>query len=164
MQNDSREVDPDHDVFVGPVGLWMPFHPEAYRTGRVEYLEDELNQLMHEKTKNEAAAKQEFEKRLKTSRAAAIEENKIKALASGNVLTQTIDERGELVSVKDTITTESHVDETVPVADLRKELFEGENVVMSSGDHGLTDILDRRKKIQEDKLTIQETTGDEDGD
>jgi hypothetical protein len=48
-----REVDPNHDVYVGQVGIWMPFHPEAYKTGRVEYLEEELNQLMNEKTKNE---------------------------------------------------------------------------------------------------------------
>ncbi len=43
-----REVDPNHDVFVGPVGLWVPFHPEAYKTGRVEYMEETLNQLMSE--------------------------------------------------------------------------------------------------------------------
>ena len=41
-----RELDPNHDVYVGPVGMWMPWEPEAYKTGRVEYLEDELNQLM----------------------------------------------------------------------------------------------------------------------
>ena len=35
-----REVDPHHDVFVGPVGLWMPWDPEAYKTGRVEYMEE----------------------------------------------------------------------------------------------------------------------------
>jgi hypothetical protein len=44
-----REVDPNHNVYVGPVGVWMPWEPEAYKTARVEYLEDELNQLMHEK-------------------------------------------------------------------------------------------------------------------
>ncbi len=32
-----RQEDPNHDVYVGPVGMWMPFHPEAYKTGRVEY-------------------------------------------------------------------------------------------------------------------------------
>ena len=37
-----REIDPNHDVFVGPVGMWMPWDPEAYKTGRVEYLEEEL--------------------------------------------------------------------------------------------------------------------------
>ena len=31
-----REIDPHHDVYVGPVGLWMPWEPEAYKTGRVE--------------------------------------------------------------------------------------------------------------------------------
>ena len=46
-----REIDPNHDVYVGPVGLWMPWEPEAYKTGRVEYVEDELNKLMHEKKK-----------------------------------------------------------------------------------------------------------------
>ena len=46
-----RESDPNHDVYVGPVGVWMPFHPDAYKTGRVEHLEKELNELMHEKIK-----------------------------------------------------------------------------------------------------------------
>ena len=41
-------MDPNHDVFVGPVGTWM-LGAKAYRAGRVEYLEEELNQLMHGK-------------------------------------------------------------------------------------------------------------------
>jgi len=41
-----REVDPNHDVYVGPVGMWMPWEPEAYKTGRVEYLEEQLNQFL----------------------------------------------------------------------------------------------------------------------
>ena len=49
-----REIDPNHDIMVGPVGMWMPWDPEAYKTGRVEYMEEELNQLMSEKNKNEA--------------------------------------------------------------------------------------------------------------
>lgn len=52
-----REVDPNHDVYVGPVGMWVPFHPDAYKTGRVEYMEETLNQLMSEKKKNEDNAK-----------------------------------------------------------------------------------------------------------
>jgi hypothetical protein len=71
-----REVDPNHNVYVGPVGMWMPWEPEAYKTGRVEYMEDELNQLMSEKNKNEAAAKQEFEKRVVEAKRKAIAENK----------------------------------------------------------------------------------------
>ena len=33
-----RELDPNHDVYVGPIGMWMPWEPEAYKTGRVEEL------------------------------------------------------------------------------------------------------------------------------
>ena len=52
-----REMDPNHDILVGPVGIGVPWHPEAYKTGKVEYLEEELNELMNEKQKNEKAAK-----------------------------------------------------------------------------------------------------------
>jgi hypothetical protein len=137
-----REVDPNHDVYVGPVGLWMPFHPESYKTGRVEYLEDELNQIMQEKNKNEASAKVEFDKRVRETKEKAMEDNKKKALASGNVLTQTIDEEGNLISVKDM--------KEVSVADLRKELFEGENIVTDKkSDHGLSRISEVRELARE---------------
>lgn len=94
-----REIDPNHDVFVGPVGMWMPWDPDAYKTGRVEFMEDELNQLMHEKTKNQDVAKATFEKRLKDSRQAAIQENVEKATANNTTLTQDVDEDGNLVNI-----------------------------------------------------------------
>jgi len=129
-----REVDPNHDVYVGPVGMWMPFHPEAYKTGRVEYLEDELNQLMHEKNKNEDNAKIEFDKRLRETKEKAIEDNIKLAEDSGNKLTQTIDEVGNLVSVANASTVEAGLDKDMAVADLRKELFEGDNIRVKDDD------------------------------
>ena len=134
-----REVDPDHDVYVGEVGIWMPFHPEAYKTGRVEYLEEELNKLMNEKIKNEKHAKLEFEKRVKEAKEKAMEDNRKKAEESGNLLTQTLDNDGNLISVKDTNTFENDLGENVSVADIRKELFENENVVIDykNSKHGL---------------------------
>jgi hypothetical protein len=98
-----REFDPNHDILVGPVGMWMPWDPDAYKTGRVEFMEEELNQLHQEKLKNEEKAKQEFEKRIKDTKKKAIEENIKLAEKSGNVLTQTMDEEGKLIGVKDTI-------------------------------------------------------------
>jgi hypothetical protein len=135
-----REVDPNHDVYVGPVGMWMPFHPESYKTGRVEYLEDELNQIMQEKNKNEASAKVEFEKRVRSTKEQAMEDNKKKAQASGNVLTQTIDAEGNLISAKD-----MKENGDISVADLRKELFEGENIVIDKkNDRGLSKVAEVR--------------------
>ena len=141
-----REVDPNHDVFVGPVGMWMPFHPEAYKTGRVEYLEDELNQLMHEKDKNEKQAKTEFDSRVRETKEKAIADNMKKALESGNVLTQTINADGQLVSVKDMNTTELSINENSSLSDIRKELFEGENVVtdFKNSDHGLSELTNKQ--------------------
>jgi hypothetical protein len=138
-----RELDPNHDVYVGPVGLWIPFHPDAYKTGRVEYLEDELNQLMSEKKKNEDKAKDEFEKRVKDAKVKAMEDNKKKALESGNKLTQTLNSDGNLVSVKDMNTQEMNLlsQPSLTPDDIRRELFQGNNVVTSSNnDHGLSDL------------------------
>ena len=125
-----REIDPNHDVYVGPVGVWMPWEPQAYKTGRVEYLEEELNQLMKEKNLNEKNAKVEFDKRIKESKQQAIEENKKIALESGNKLTQNIDKEGNLIGVANMNTTETSLSSSQEVssADIRKELFEGNNV------------------------------------
>jgi len=98
-----RESDPNHDIFVGPVGVWMPWDPDAYKTGRVEFMEEELNQLHQEKLKNEEKAKQEFDQRVRDAKRKAIEENVKKARESGNKLTQTLTEDGELVGVTKTV-------------------------------------------------------------
>lgn len=98
-----REQDPNHDIYVGPVGIWIPWDPDAYKTGRVEHLEEELNALHKEKIKNEELAKKEFEERIRETKKKAILENIEKAKKSGNILTQTMDEEGNLVGVKEKI-------------------------------------------------------------
>jgi hypothetical protein len=143
-----READPNHDVYVGPVGMWMPFHPEAYKTGRVEYLEQELNELMNEKNKNEKNAKQEFDKRVRETKEKAMEENIAKAKETGAKLTQTLNKDGELVSINNLNTSEIallHESQTqnkeISVSDIRKELFEGDNIVTDKEtDHGLSKL------------------------
>jgi len=126
-----REVDANHDVFVGPVGLWMPWDPESYKTGRVEYMEEELNQLMHEKNKNETNAKNTFDQRLKDTKQKAIEENIKNAEKSGNKLTQTIDDTGNLIGVNNINTQENKLKEqdVILTSDITNELFEGNNII-----------------------------------
>ena len=138
-----RELDPNHDVYVGPVGLWMPWEPEAYKTGRVEYMEDELNQLMHEKTKNESNAKTAFDQRVKETKQKAIEENIKNAEKSGNTLTQSIDDEGNLIGVTNATSKDfgSKDNETISAAVIRSELFEGENIVVGNTDHGQSELI-----------------------
>ena len=123
-----RELDPNHDVYVGPVGMWMPWEPEAYKPGRVEYLEQELNQLMHEKTKNEKRDKEAFEKRVKDAKQKAIQENIKVAQESGNKLTQNIDKNGNLYDIRTETGEEGNMD-TTSVADIKSELFDNPNIV-----------------------------------
>ena len=142
-----RQVDPNHDVYVGPVGMWIPFHPEAYKTGRVEYMEETLNQLMSDKKKNEEEAKVEFDKRVRETKEKAMEENKQKALESGNKLSQTIDSDGNLVGINNMNTQETALEkEAVTEQSIKEELFEGDNIVTDNkNDKGLSDILNREK-------------------
>jgi ribonucleotide reductase alpha subunit len=135
-----REVDPNHDIYVGQVGMWVPFHPEAYKTGRVEYMEETLNQLMSDKKKNEDIAKQEFEKRVRETRQKAIEENMKKAQESGNKLTQTINEDGELVGISNVANFDG-LDEDATIDDIKRSMFEADNVVLDKNtDHGLSKL------------------------
>ena len=151
-----------HEIYVGQVGMWMPFHPEAYKTGRVEYLEPELNQLMHEKIENEKRAKDAFDQRVKDTRKKAIEDNEKIAAQSGNVLTQTLNEAGELVSVDGMNTTEASLTgkgEEVSSADIRSQLFDGENIVTR-------DMMKEREELAKQiaNQTESENNGDDTND
>jgi hypothetical protein len=112
-----RENDPAFDVYVGPVGVWMPWEPDAYRTGNVQYLESQLNDLMANKKKNEEKAKEYFDSRVKESKRKAIEENVRKARETNNKLSQTIDKDDNLINVR-----------TSPLDNVNMGLFSEENI------------------------------------
>jgi hypothetical protein len=130
-------------------------------------MEETLNQLMAEKKKNEDSAKKEFDKRVKEAKEKAIEENKKNAEKSGSKLTQTLNSKGELVSVKNLSSEdggddsdgshEEEHDESVTLDDIRKQMFETENVVIQKNtDHGLSRLTENQKP--DDDL---EYTGDD---
>jgi hypothetical protein len=135
-----RESDPSFDIFVGPVGTWLPWEPEAYKTGRVEYMEEELNQLASEKKKNETIAKSAFEQRVKETKQKAIEDNKKNAEKHGNVVTQDIDKDGNLIGAGENTNLDSKEPETISVADIRSELFDGDNIVVGKTDYGQSQL------------------------
>ena len=136
-----RENDPNFDIFVGPVGQWLCWDPEAYKTGKTEYMEEELNQLMHEKVKNETFAKNTFEQRIKETKKKAIEENMKNAEKSGNVLTQTIDDEGNLIGIQNTQESKLLEQDSISVSDIRNELFEGDNIVVGKTDYGRSELV-----------------------
>jgi len=116
-----RERDPNHDIFVGRNFVWTPLDPDAYKTGRIEFMEEELNQLHHEKLKNELKAKEEFDKRVFETKKTAIEKNIELAKKSGNVLTQTMDENGQLIGVREKVNFEEREVATEGGDEVRKK-------------------------------------------
>lgn len=153
-----REVDPSFDVFVGPVGTWLPWDPEAYKTGRVEYMEEELNQLAQEKQKNESSAKNAFEQRVKETKQKAIDDNKKNADKHGSIVTQDIDEEGNLIGVDTTASTQEKAlgssADTISVADIRSELFDGDNVVVGKSDYGRSELVSGPFATPKDEIKI----------
>ena len=115
---------------------------------------------MAQKKKNDETSKEQFKNRVKESKKKAIEENVAKATKEGNKLMQTIDEEGNLLNAdrmdvpgKNLLYGDAE-DDDVATADLRKELFEDENIILPSdknNDHGLSRIMDNLNKKEQTK-------------
>ena len=68
---------------------------------------------------------------MKETKREAIAKNKKLAEETGNKITQTVDENGNLISVDNTNTQIETLGEDATVDDIKKELFEGDNIVPS---------------------------------
>jgi hypothetical protein len=128
-----RNNDPNHSIYVGDVGKWLPWDPSPTKTGEVNYMDDELNKLMHEKLKNEAKAKTLFNERVKESKQKAIATNELNAKKTGAKLTQDIDSEGNLIGRQNGSTIEASFassNEDVSIEQIKSALFEGDNIVI----------------------------------
>jgi len=108
-----REIDVHHDIYVGEVGKWMPFNPDAFKTGKVEYIEEELNSIMNYKANKEEIDKVQFEQRIKRERERAVKKNMEKAKETGNKLTQRLDSDGNLIDNKNSIVSNNILDDVL---------------------------------------------------
>ena len=50
-----QRTDPLHNIFVGEMGKWLPWHPDPHEVAEQEYAEDQLNTLMKKYKENEEA-------------------------------------------------------------------------------------------------------------
>jgi len=80
-----HRMDQDHHVFVGSVGQWLPWDPEADGIEGQEYVDEGLNNLMGEYKKNQIHKDQFFEERKQEKmedQMKAVEESKKKNAAA----------------------------------------------------------------------------------
>ena len=107
---------------------------------------------MHEKKKNETNAKTAFEQRIKETKQKAIDENIQKAEKYGTTLSQTIDDKGNLIGVNNVNTQEFALKEqdNISTADICMELFEGDNIVVGKTDYGQSQLVSGPFAIKKD--------------
>ena len=144
-----RELDPSFDVYVGEVGKWLPWEPEAYKTGHVEYLEPELNKLMQKKQENEQQARDNFRERVRHESEKAIANNKIIAEKNNSKITQDIDSEGRLFSVN------SKTSDTIATTDIntiKQTMFNTEDVAPMKSDNGLSKLVNNPFKQYENLI------------
>jgi hypothetical protein len=73
------------------------------------------------------------------------------AAEHGNKLTQTINEKGDLVSIESMNSLEKNLGVNATIEDIQKELFEGDNIVTEkNSDHGLSSITKADDKPNEE--------------
>lgn len=53
-----QKADPDHNIYVGQVGKWLPWDPKPSEIGEQEYAEEQLNTLMKKYKENEEQREQ----------------------------------------------------------------------------------------------------------
>jgi len=80
---------------------------------------------------------------VKETKKKAIEENIKNAEKTGATLTQNIDADGNLIGVGNMNTQEKTMkdQESISAADIRAELFEGENIIIGKTDNGQSELL-----------------------
>ena len=78
---------------------------------------------MHKKKENEEKAKDEFDNRVKESKMNAINDNIEKANKYDVKLTQTINEKGDLISIQNMNTQEKNLGVNASLDEIKAELF-----------------------------------------
>lgn len=127
------DVDKYHDIYIGEVGKWLPWNPEPYKIGDITYNEEELNQLMHERVKNDKAATAHFDERVLEAKREAIKANIENAKKHGTKITQNIDKEGNLYTVAGSTSQGTTFDKMDKITSevIEKEMFDGNNISTS---------------------------------
>jgi hypothetical protein len=61
-----RVADPDFDIYVGQVGLWLPWHPDPSDIGDVQHDDSRLNDIVKGHKESQIRSAQHFEERQRT--------------------------------------------------------------------------------------------------
>jgi hypothetical protein len=103
-----QKIDSSFNVYVGQVGFWLPWDPEAHEVADQEYADDQLNTLMKKYKENEstrdefyAKEKQDRLKGVKTAGPAAVGPTATGAAVGPAAATGETDGKGDMFASED---------------------------------------------------------------
>lgn len=145
-----RTVDAGSSTHIGPIGLWMPFDTEFTKDDSKEYLEEEGNEIMAQRDRNNAASQREFAQRKQQAEQKAFEDNVAQAQADGTKLSQFYDyEQKKLIKTRapfavDQLASAAELavadDENDSLEDIKRSLFNDPSVLTTLTDHGKSQL------------------------
>ena len=118
-----QKLDRSFHVYVGQVGYWLPWDPNANNIEEQEYLEKDLNRLVKEYNTNKVRKDMFYEERKQEKKKAAIEDALKKKQENENNKEKLLEEVKELEDSKDSnnVTDSSAVEEEVNNVSLNTE-------------------------------------------
>ena len=148
-----QKMDSTVGIFVGEVGKWLPFNPNADAITEQEYSNDKLNDLMKGHKENQAKAKYYFEQRKQELIQKNIEENEI--LKIQNKQKQLINDDFEN-TIENNITNDTTVE--AQGDDTTVEAQGDDTTVEAQGDDTTVEAQDENSSVEEGQVNNERIT------
>jgi len=146
-----QRMDRSFHVFVGQVGYWLPWDPEANKIEDQEYLENELNNLVHKYKENEMQRDNYYSQQVRDRKQKAIEENEKRREEQKRSQQQRIERKRELQRLND----KSRVDQLLGEGEGEVESTSGKGVDEKSSGEQLFNTLTDSESHQDRKAFFE---------
>ena len=84
-------MDDVHHIFIGQVGYWLPWDPEADYIEKQEFVNSDLNRLMKSYKDNQNAKEAHYQEELREKKQAALQKNLAKKLKESDSVAEALE-------------------------------------------------------------------------
>lgn len=86
-----QRMDDVHHIFIGQVGYWLPWDPEADYIEKQEFVNNDLNRLMKSYKDNQNAKEVHYQEELREKKTAALQKNLAKTLKESDSVAEALE-------------------------------------------------------------------------
>ena len=116
-----QKMDSSFHVYVGQVGFWLPWEPNADKVQEQEYMEDNLNKLVKEYNKNQVKKDMYYEEKKTEQKKAALEHSIKQKMKNDeeqkSFLEKSLDQKSTVETTSETETTSENTVEATVVSE-----------------------------------------------